>query len=59
MFVKALLVSRKFWLTVGACVAAVVTGQPHLIPVIILTEIGAITIEDAAQKFGLKSKPND
>ena len=56
-FFKALLASRKFWLTIGACVAAAITGKPNLIPVILMGEVGAITIEDAARKIGVKTPP--
>ncbi len=51
-FIKALFGSRKFWLTVSACVGAVLTGQPQFIPAIIMAEVGAIAAEDVAQKIG-------
>lgn len=51
---KALLHSRKFWLMIGAIVAVMQNGRPELIPWIILAEIGAITVEDAAAKWGLR-----
>ncbi|MCK4283139.1 MAG: hypothetical protein KAX44_02390 [Candidatus Brocadiae bacterium] len=54
-FIKALLQSRKFWLTVGACVSAALTGHPFWIPGIIMAEVGAITVEDAALKLGMRS----
>jgi len=53
-FIKALLASRKFWLTVGACISAVLAGHVEWLPGIIMAEVGAITIEDAAHKLGLK-----
>jgi len=53
-FLKALLVSRKFWLMIGACVSAAVTGHPGWIPGIIMGNVGAITVEDAAHKLGLR-----
>ena len=52
--VKALLKSRKAWLTVAAVIAAAVNGQYWAIPGIIMAEVGAITVEDAAAKLGLK-----
>lgn len=54
--IKALLSSRKFLVTVAAVVAAVLTGQYTYIPGILMAEVGAITIEDAAHKLGLKWK---
>jgi len=47
----ALLQSRKFWITIGACVAAAVSGKPDLIPVILMGEVAAITLEDSASKL--------
>jgi len=48
---KGLLQSRKFWLTVGACVAAAVTGNAAAIPTIIMVNAGLIAAEDAAAKL--------
>ena len=56
-FFRALLASRKFWITIGACISAIVTGRPSLIPVILMAEVGAITIEDAARKIGVTTPP--
>jgi len=55
-FVKSLLQSRKFWLMIGAVVTAVLNNQTDLIPAIIMAEIGAISLEDAAHKLGLHWK---
>jgi hypothetical protein len=52
-FLNLLLRSRKFWLTVGACVCAAQVGRAEWIPAIIMAEIGAIALEDAAGKVGL------
>jgi len=46
--------SSKFWLTVGGCVAAAMTGQWHMIPILVMANVAGITIEDAAEKLGIK-----
>ena len=49
-WLKGLVQSRKFWLTVGACVAAAVTSNAASIPTIIMVNAGLIAAEDAAAK---------
>ena len=56
-FFKKLFASRKFWITIGAAVSAAVTGHLEWIPAILMGEVGAITIEDAARKIGIKTPP--
>ena len=52
-WLKALVKSRKFWLTVGACAAAAATGNTQAIPIIIMVNAGLIAAEDAAAKLNL------
>jgi hypothetical protein len=40
----------------GAIVAALLNGAPEYVPAIIMAEIGAITVEDAAHKLGFSWK---
>ena len=51
--IKALLNSRKFWLMVGACVAAYMNGHPDYIPYILMANAGLIAAEDMGAKIGM------
>lgn len=49
-WLKGLVKSRKFWLTVIACGAAYAVGCPWMIPPLIMGNVGAIAYEDGCKK---------
>lgn len=63
---ETLLASRKFWLAVFGVVTAIVSYYLDIPPevwvpieTLVITVIGAITVEDAALKLGSGKRPNE